>query len=48
VLGASSAAASDLTGLFEVARFSDHAMDEHDRRRAISSLRRVEAEVTPR
>jgi hypothetical protein len=48
VLGASSAAASDLTGLFEVARFSDHAMDEHDRRRAIASLRRVEAEVTPR
>jgi hypothetical protein len=47
VLGASAAAASDLTGLFEIARFSDHAMDEDDRRRAIESMRRVEAEVTP-
>ena len=47
VLGASAAAASDLTGLFEVARFSDHPMDEGDRRRAIASVRRVEAEVTP-
>ncbi len=46
VLGASAAAASDLTGLFEVARFSDHPMDEGDRRRAIASVRRVEAEVT--
>ena len=45
VLGASAAAASDLTGLFEVARFSDHPMDEDDRRRAIASVRRVEAEV---
>jgi hypothetical protein len=48
VLGASAAAASDLTGLFEVARFSDHPMDEDDRRRAITSVRRVEAEVAPR
>jgi hypothetical protein len=47
VLGASAAAASDLTGLFEIARFSDHPMDEDDRRRAIASLRRVEAEVAP-
>jgi hypothetical protein len=47
VLGASAAAASDLTGLFEIARFSDHPMDEDDRRRAISSVRRVEAEVAP-
>jgi hypothetical protein len=47
VLGASSAAASDLTGLFEIARFSDHPMDEGDRRRAIASVRRVEAEVAP-
>jgi hypothetical protein len=48
VLGASVAAASDLTGLFEIARFSDHPMDEGDRRRAIASVRRVEAEVAPR
>jgi hypothetical protein len=48
VLGASAAAASDLTGLFEIARFSDHPMDEGDRRRAIASVRRVEAEVAPR
>jgi hypothetical protein len=48
VLGASAAAASDLTGLFEIARFSDHPMDEDDRRRAIASLRRVEVEVAPR
>jgi hypothetical protein len=47
VLGASAAAASDLTGLFEVARFSDHPMDEEDRRRAIASVRRVEGEVAP-
>jgi hypothetical protein len=47
VLGASAAAASDLTGLFEIARFSDHPMDEDDRRRAIASMRRVEAEVAP-
>jgi len=47
VLGASVAAASDLTGLFEIARFSDRPMDEDDRRRAIASVRRVEAEVTP-
>jgi hypothetical protein len=47
VLGASVAAASDLTGLFEIARFSDHPMDEDDRRRAIASVRRVEAEVAP-
>ena len=47
VLGASAAAASDLTGLFEIARFSDHPMDEDDRRRAIASVRRVEAEVVP-
>ena len=47
VLGASAAAASDLTGLFEIARFSDHPMDESDRRRAIASVRRVEAEVAP-
>jgi hypothetical protein len=44
-LGASASSASDLTGLFEVARFSDHPMDELDRRRAIASVRRVEAEV---
>ena len=48
VLGASVAAASDLTGLFEIARFSDHPMDEDDRRHAIASVRRVEAEVAPR
>lgn len=48
VLGASVAAASDLTGLFEIARFSDHPMDEDDRRRAIASVRQVEAEVAPR
>ncbi|HEX6389826.1 MAG TPA: DUF4129 domain-containing protein [Solirubrobacteraceae bacterium] len=48
VLGVSAAAASDLTGLFEIARFSDHPMDEDDRRRAIASVRRVEAEVAPR
>ena len=48
VLGASAAAASDLTGLFEIARFSDHPMDDDDRRRAIASVRRVEAEVAPR
>ena len=48
VLGASAAAASDLTGLFEIARFSDHPMDEDDRRRAIASVRRVEAELAPR
>ena len=48
VLGASAAAASNLTGLFEIARFSDHPMDEDDRRRAIASVRRVEAEVAPR
>jgi hypothetical protein len=47
VLGASAAAASDLTGLFEIARFSDHPMDEDDRRRAIASVRRVEKEVAP-
>jgi hypothetical protein len=47
VLGASAEAASDLTGLFEIARFSDHPMDEDDRRRAIASVRRVEAEVAP-
>ena len=47
VLGASAAAASDLTGLFEIARFSDHPMDEDDRRRAIASVR-VEAEVALR
>jgi Domain of unknown function (DUF4129) len=48
VLGASAAAASDLTGLFEIARFSDHPMGEDERRRAIASVRRVEAEVAPR
>jgi len=48
VLGASAAAASDLTGLFEIARFSDHPMDEDDRRRAIALVRRVEAEVATR
>jgi hypothetical protein len=48
VHGASVSAASDLTGLFEIARFSDHPMDEDDRRRAIASVRRVEAEVSPR
>jgi hypothetical protein len=48
VLGATAAAASDLTGLFEIARFSDHPMDEDDRRHAIASVRRLEAEVAPR
>jgi hypothetical protein len=48
VLGASAAAASDLTGLFEIARFSERPMDEDDRRRAIASVRRIEAEVAPR
>ena len=47
VLGASAGAASDLTGLFEIARFSDHPMDEDDRRRAIASVRRIEVEVAP-
>ena len=47
VLGASAEAASDLTGLFEIARFSDHPMEEDDRRRAVASVRRVEAEVAP-
>jgi len=47
VLGASARPAADLTGLFEIARFSDHPMDEDDRRRAIASVRRVEAEVAP-
>ncbi|HEX5798634.1 MAG TPA: DUF4129 domain-containing protein [Gaiellaceae bacterium] len=47
VLGASAAAASDLTGLFEIARFSDHPMDEDDRRHAIASVRRIETEVAP-
>jgi hypothetical protein len=45
VLGASAGAASDLTALFEVARFSDHAMSEGNRGRAIASVRRVEAEI---
>ena len=48
VLGASAGAASDLTGLFELARFSHHPMNDEDRRRAIASIRRVEAEVAPR
>jgi hypothetical protein len=48
VLGASAAAASELTGLFEIAPFSDRSMDEDDRRRAIASVRRVEAEVASR
>lgn len=48
VLGASAAAASALTRLFEIARFSEHPLDEDDRRRAIASVRRVEAEVAPR
>jgi hypothetical protein len=48
VLGASAAAASNLTGLFEIARFSEHPMDENDRRRAIASVRQVVAEVAPR
>jgi hypothetical protein len=47
VLGVSAAAASDLTDLFEIARFSDHPLGEDDRRRAIASVRRVEAEVAP-
>ena len=48
VLGASAGAASDLTGLFELARFSHHPMNDEDRRRASASIRRVEAEVAPR
>ena len=48
VLGASVAAASDLTALFEVARFSDHTLGEGERRRAISSVQRVEAEIARR
>jgi Domain of unknown function (DUF4129) len=47
-MGAGAAPASDLTGLFEVARFSDHTMTEEDRRRAITSVRRVEAELARR
>ena len=47
VLGASAGGASDLAGLFEIARFSDNTMDEDDRRSAIASMRRVEAEITP-
>ena len=48
LLGASAAAASDLTDLFEIARFSDHPLGPNDRRRAIASVRRVEGEVAPR
>jgi hypothetical protein len=48
VLGAGTASASDLTGLFEVARFSDHELGEGDRRRAIASVQRVEAEIARR
>jgi hypothetical protein len=48
VLGASASAAADVTSLFEIARFSVHPMDEDDRRRAIASVRQVEAEVAPR
>jgi len=48
VLGAGAASASDLTGLFEVARFSDHELGEGDRRRAIASVQRVEAEIARR
>ncbi len=47
-VGAGAAPASELTGLFEVARFSDHTMSEDDRRRAIASVRRVEAELAQR
>jgi hypothetical protein len=46
VLGASAAAAAELTGLFEIARFSDHPLGEEDRLRAIAAVRRVEAEVS--
>jgi hypothetical protein len=46
VLGASAAAAADLTRLFEIARFSVHPLDEDDRRQAIESVRRLEAELT--
>lgn len=45
VLGGSAASASDLTDLFEIARFSHHPMDEDDRRRAIEWVRRLEEEV---
>lgn len=48
VVGASAASASDLTALFEVARFSDRTMTEDDRRRAIASVRRIEAEIDER
>lgn len=48
VLGACAASASDLTELFEVARFSDHALGEGDRNRAIASMQRVEAEIARR
>ena len=39
------AAASVLTDLYELAQFSAHALDERDRRAAIGSLRRLEAEI---
>lgn len=45
VVGAGAAPASELTGLFELARFSDHPLGEDDRRRAIASVRRIEAEL---
>ena len=44
-VGAGAAPASELTGLFELARFSDHTLGEDDRRRAIASVRRIEAEL---
>lgn len=48
VLGVSAASASDLTELFEIARFSDHTIGEGDRSRAIASMQRVEAEIARR
>jgi hypothetical protein len=44
-VGAGAAPASELTGLFELARFSDHTLGEDDRRRAIASVRQIEAEL---
>ena len=37
---------TDLALLYEVAKFSDHPLGEHDRRRAISLLERIERELS--
>jgi hypothetical protein len=47
-VGAGAKPASELTGLFELARFSDHTLGEDDRRRAIASVRQIETELAQR